>query len=198
MKRAGPVLGFSALQLSRDRDPLAQHADAPRAGDVFLDDLVQRGLVRGLPQRLADGAPRIVAVSPRERAALGYLHANCSGCHNGRGPLARLGLSLEYRFGQAPAATPAAIATALGAESRFRLRPDRPAQRIAPGAPDASLLVARLASRNPLLQMPPLGTHVVDSSANELIAAWIRADLGPARLGAAPRHEPHPRTEKQE
>src|SRR5690606_542158 len=27
---AGPVLGFSALQLSPDRDPLAPHAESPR------------------------------------------------------------------------------------------------------------------------------------------------------------------------
>src|SRR5262245_42815904 len=33
---AAPLLGFTALQLSPDRDPLAPHAEAPRSGDLDL------------------------------------------------------------------------------------------------------------------------------------------------------------------
>src|SRR5262245_37071710 len=61
-----PVLGFSALQLSPDRDPLAPHADASAAA-VNLTTLTARGLLRNLPAELQ--APRIVASSPAERAA---------------------------------------------------------------------------------------------------------------------------------
>ena len=43
---AVPVLGFTALQLSADRDPLAPHADP--GGPVDLRSLVARGLLRGL------------------------------------------------------------------------------------------------------------------------------------------------------
>ncbi len=73
------VLGFSALQLSPDRDPGALHADA---GGVDLTYLVEKGLITGLPKSLLDKAPRIAAASPTERAALGYLHGNCGHCHN--------------------------------------------------------------------------------------------------------------------
>src|SRR5512139_1057368 len=40
---AVPVLGFSALQLSPDRDPLAPHAEAPRAEREDLATLARRG-----------------------------------------------------------------------------------------------------------------------------------------------------------
>ncbi|WP_248361061.1 hypothetical protein [Anaeromyxobacter oryzae] len=46
-----PVLGFSALQLSPDRDPLAPHAERPAPGDVDLRSLVARGLVRNFRPR---------------------------------------------------------------------------------------------------------------------------------------------------
>jgi hypothetical protein len=83
-----PVLGFSALQLSPDRDPLAPHADDPAARQELttIDTLIARGLLRNLPPALR--APRIAASSPVERAALGYLHGNCGNCHNDDGPLA--------------------------------------------------------------------------------------------------------------
>src|SRR5687768_2042345 len=44
-----PVLGFSALQLSPDRDPLAPHAEAPPDGAVDLASLAASGRLRGLP-----------------------------------------------------------------------------------------------------------------------------------------------------
>ena len=50
---AVPVLGFSALQLSSDRDPLAPHADEHT--DVDLDGLVSRGLIRNLPPQCRSG-----------------------------------------------------------------------------------------------------------------------------------------------
>ncbi len=51
-----PVLGFSALQLSSDRDPAAPHADA--FGAVDLRTLAARGLLRNLPPAVLAQAPR--------------------------------------------------------------------------------------------------------------------------------------------
>lgn len=65
----------------------------PDAG-VALRTLAERGLVRGLPAHLANGAPRIAASTPVARAALGYLHGNCSYCHTLSGELA----SLKFRI----------------------------------------------------------------------------------------------------
>jgi hypothetical protein len=84
---AGPsaLPGFSALQLSSDRDPLASHCEVPAKAAVDLDDLVARGLVRGLHAELVATPPRIEAATARERAALGYLHGNCGGSHISHG-----------------------------------------------------------------------------------------------------------------
>jgi len=152
---AGPnrVLGFNALQLSTDRDPLALHAEKPAQGALDLAQLVERGLVRGLPEEFLRQAPRIAARTPRERAALGYLQANCSACHNSRGELAPLGLHLDNRL-------------VAGGSPLDSLRPR------------AELLQKRMGSRDPLTQMPPLGTHLADREALEFIRAWIREELG--------------------
>src|SRR5688572_686918 len=75
-----PVLGFSALQLSTDRDPLAPHREPSTGTD--LGSLVALGRLRNLPEALLRRPPRIMAATPTERAALGYLHGNCGYCHS--------------------------------------------------------------------------------------------------------------------
>lgn len=174
----GPVLGFGALQLSTDRDPLAPHAEEPPPGAVDLKQLVERGLVRHLPRRFAEDPPRIAAASPRERAALGYLHANCGACHSESGPLAHLDLALAHSLGAAKGAD--ALRSTLGRPSTF-VPPAfaaAPAWRIAGGDPERSVLVARMSTRDPNAQMPPLGSHAIDRDALDLLRAWVREDLG--------------------
>ena len=39
------------------------------------------------------------------------------------------------------------------------------------------MIVARIASRYPLLQMPPLGSQLVDEEAVTLIERWISEDV---------------------
>jgi hypothetical protein len=148
------VLGFGALQLAER-----------------LDELVERGLVANLPQEHLETPPRIDARSDAERAALGWLHGNCGGCHNAVGPLARLGLELDQPLGR-PAR---ALETLVGAASHTRtaLHP----RRVVPGAPEASDLLAHVASADPLTRMPPLGTRAPDRAAVELLTRWIRDDL---------------------
>jgi mono/diheme cytochrome c family protein len=171
------VLGFDALQLSPDRDPLAPHAEIPQPGSVDLDALVARGLLRGHRPGAFLPAPRIAGRTPRERAALGYLHGNCGTCHNAQGPLASLGMELDFRVA-APAEAPApALASAVGVPSRFQVGDALHAARIEPGRPAASVLFQRLATRNPFVQMPALGTRAVDEEALALVEAWIREDL---------------------
>jgi hypothetical protein len=179
------VLGFSALQLSPDRDALAPHAQPAEPGDVDLTALVARGLVRGLPAQWLASPPRVAARSERERAAVGYLHGNCSNCHNGDGPLQRLGLRFDYPVGNTGLAP--AITTSLAVTSEFT-RPGA-SLRVAPGAPAESVLVRRLAAVDPLTQMPPLGRHLRDEVAVRLIEAWIEHDLDGADALAKPR--PH-------
>jgi hypothetical protein len=168
---AVPVLGFSALQLSSDRDPLAPHAEANSA--LGLADLVARGLIRNLPASLISDPPRIAATSVAERASLGYLHGNCSHCHNDSGAPAPVDLVLAQRVTDS-GSTERVLRSMIDGRVRFRghgLGNDAPL--IAPGNPQASVLIARMRSRNPSTQMPPIGTQAPDVEALALIERWI-------------------------
>ena len=168
-----PVLGFSTLQLSSDRDPNAPHATPPEAGSLDLDALVRRGLVLGLPEDLASTPPRVRAASPIARAALGYLHGNCSNCHHAESPIASLGLSLTVRAD----GTAEALETAVDCASQYRPTGTEIQSRIVPGRPDQSLLIARVMSRNPVRQMPPMGSHRIDEQGVALLSRWIAEEL---------------------
>jgi mono/diheme cytochrome c family protein len=185
------VLGFGALQLSPDRDPGALHPGGPQPGSVDLAGLVRLGLVRGLPPSFLATPPRIDASTPRARAALGWLHANCASCHNGDGPLASLGLSFEQRIGAPRGGAAAVLATAVGVVAT--LRPGGAEWlRLAPGHPERSLVLARAGTRAPTLQMPPFGTHLVDEEAVALLSTFVREDLAgpPATAHLAQEKQP--------
>jgi hypothetical protein len=172
--RPGKILGFNALQLSSDRDPLAPHREAaagPLAA-VDLQELVRRDLIRGLPASLATTPPRIAAPTPAARAAAGYLFGNCASCHNAEGPLSPLGLDLDQSASDAGGHA-RLVGSVVGRPSRYRI-PGRDASvRVSPGNPAESALLFRMRSRDATAQMPPLGTHLVDSEAVALIERWI-------------------------
>jgi hypothetical protein len=153
---AVPVLGVGALQLSPARDPLAPHAEARAAGDVDLDALVARGWLRNLPPRMLQEPPRIAAPSPEGRAALGYLHGNCGHCHNDTAAAPPVGLVLAQKAGAGRAGYEAAIASLAGVPARYRT------------------VIERMRTRNPRVQMPPLGTQSPDTQALALIERWMR------------------------
>lgn len=170
--QSNPVLGFTALQLSSDRDPGAPHARTAHA-EVHVEDLLDRGLLRGLPAALRTAPPRIPAATADERAALGYLHANCGVCHNREGPLAGIGLDLLQSLREGPASVERTRASALSVRA---LRPVGDAEvRVAPGQPAHSVLFRRMGARDPLDQMPPLGTAVPDREALALVERWIHS-----------------------
>jgi hypothetical protein len=173
--RRSPVLGFGALQLSPDRDPNAPHRERVPEGSVDMAVLAARDLLMGLPERLLREPPRIAGRTPRERAALGYLFGNCSGCHNAEGPLASLGLDFDQRVSASEA--PRALRSAVGQPSHFAMPGAEHTLRVAPGKPEASALAFRMGSRFPASRMPPLGTRLVDDEALELVRDWIENDL---------------------
>jgi len=178
------VLGFNALQLSDDRDPLAPHAEPLPSGALTNRSLVESGKLDPPRPELASEPPRIRAASPTARAALGYLSANCGGCHNGSGPLSRIGLSLLHTE-EEPSQTEAALRTAVDVPGRYRL-PNVSADSsrvVAPGAPERSSLLYRVRSRRPASQMPPLGTVIADAEAVQLIERWIE-ELEPPHASA--------------
>ena len=173
------VLGFNALQLSPDRDPNAPHAEPITPEMVNLDILVDRKLLTHLPKRFMSDPPVVTANSPRERAVLGYLSANCGGCHNSTDPLSTLGMYLKRSIDISPEAAKLELETVIGHKSKYQipeLNVDR-SYRILPGDPSKSAITYRMATRNPYRQMPPLGTKIIDKEALELITKWIQEDL---------------------
>jgi hypothetical protein len=119
---------------------------------------------------------------PRRRArprGLSYLHANCSNCHDSKGPLSSLGASLRHSLGARTERDEPAAAV-VGRPTRYRVPgvPDGSVW-IRPGAPSSSAIVERMASRSALAQMPPLGTKVVDVAAVARLGRWIPEALQP-------------------
>jgi hypothetical protein len=66
------------------------------------------------------------------------------------------------------------VRSIVGVQSGFRpAGAPQDAARIAPGHLGASVIALRMKSRDPLQQMPPLGTSAVDAEAVALLARWI-------------------------
>ena len=172
--RPGP-LGFTALQLSPDRDPNAIHAEPLRSDMITLQTLIDEQRLSGTSGD-TDRAPRIATNNPRTRAILGYLLANCGSCHNGRGEIAAYGPTLRIdellRDGDA-------VASALVAHPTKWQVPGRVegSVLIDPTAPDQSAVLTRMRSRSPSSQMPPLGTVMRDAAAVQQITEWVSHDL---------------------
>lgn len=171
--RRSTVLGFSLLQLSAQRDPNALHAEDLADGAKDLEDLLREGLVRKLPAHLVKPA-RVRAGTPTANAAVGYLHGNCGHCHNSDGPLGYLGMDLWH----------GAAAETLGVEPGSQTTVEQLGGYVLPGTddvrwrlhprkPEHSAVLQRMSTRNPIQQMPPLGTNVVDEEAIRVIQAWL-------------------------
>jgi hypothetical protein len=169
------VLGFNALQLSPDRDPNALHAESLTSDMVTLSTLLESRQLSHAPDEWRTTPPRIAVADPDTRSVLGYLAANCAHCHNRDSDLRNLDFDLSVE----PKATPcaAALATTVDRPGRWVIptAPDM-SRRVAPSKPELSAIVARMHSRRPSTQMPPLGTSVVDVEAVALLSRWIAAD----------------------
>jgi cytochrome c553 len=177
-------LGFGALQLSTDRDPNAIHGEPLGPGMLTLATLVGEGRLAPARQDLVISPPRIRAGSPRTRAVLGYLAANCGACHDRSDAITANLPSLAYAD---LAADGDAVAKSLvGRATRWQAPgvPDGKSVVLDPGAPDHSALLARMRSRRSSSQMPPLGTVVRDQQALDALALWLATDLAAPRVAS--------------
>ena len=167
------VLSLTALQLSDDRDPLAPHAEPLQPGMLTVRTLVEEGLLTQ-PAQLRDRAPRIPG-DARTRAALGYLTANCGHCHFEGSRTATVRHPLSLPAFATPAQLRDTMATLLQRPTTWDL-PGASAgttRLLRAGAPHESAIIARMRSRRPSTQMPPLGTVLPDVEAIELLSGWL-------------------------
>jgi hypothetical protein len=169
------ILGFTALQLSDDRDAGAPHAEPLDEGMLTLAGLVEQHLLSPARPEFASTPPRIPAIAPRERAVLGYLSTNCGSCHNTTSTLA----SLELTFRQ-PAYGGGRGVVSAGLARRTKW--DRPGAIpetttvVDHATPEHGALIFRMRSRRPTSQMPPLGTVLPDHDALALVTQWASED----------------------
>ena len=177
------ILGYGALQLSSDRDPLAPHAEKAPANSLDLAALFREGRIKNAPGSWRTTPPAVVAYSPVGRAALGYLHGNCSYCHNESDPVSSVGMALNASVTAKTMDDEPAMRTAVGVRSKFQIRgiPPDHSLRLAPGDLAHSAVIFRMKSRDGLSQMPPLGTKLVDKDAVALISAWLGEEATRAR-----------------
>ena len=148
---AGGSLGLETAQLARTIDGVDQLA--------HLDML---GLFADTP----DGAALPGDDAPLEDRARAWLHVNCSQCHRPDGPAGRA--QLDLRVSTALADTKLCDGPRAG-----ELGLSDPAL-VVPGAPDRSVLLARVRSLGSV-RMPPLASLVVDDEGAALLEAWITA-----------------------
>ncbi len=168
------VLGFGTLQLDHD---------AP-AGQLDLAGLVAAGQLSVNPAPVASGPyfplPSAGAADPTTAAAFGYMHANCSGCHNARSELAA-GPSPQAIM-QLRLLTAADQRTSWAATPPYRYTVN---QRVMVGSTEpylvvpnnlaASTLYSRMTSLGPN-RMPPVGRETADDDVGvPAVRAWIQA-----------------------
>lgn len=147
----GRALGFSALQLSHDG---------------FLERLHAAGFLGVLEPKPLPGAAA-------ERAAVGYLHANCGHCHNENGSAwPDTNMTLRIGYGEAPLTATKMYESTVGVNVQHFFEPGI-TKRIAPGDPDASCVAFRPSVRGDSKQMPPLATEYVDDAGLASVRAWI-------------------------
>jgi hypothetical protein len=182
------ILGFSALQLSTDRDPGAPHAESLRSDMLTLQTLSEEKLLEPARPELVTTPPRIHAPDARTRSVLGYLSTNCGSCHNEESSIANLGLALKAASSQPGTAAPPHPRTPAPSHPRT-LAPShlfKPTSKweipnaaegdsryVTPGSPELSAILVRMKSRRPSSQMPPLGTVLHDKQAIALVSDWI-------------------------
>jgi uncharacterized repeat protein (TIGR03806 family) len=132
------------------------------------------GLLTGAPEPAA--APRTAvwddAREPLEARARAYLDANCGHCHNPKGMASNSGLNLNAEETRMSALGVGKRPVAAGRGSGGL------EVSIAPGHPEQSILVHRMASNEPGVMMPELGRNLRHEEGLKLIRDYV-ANLKP-------------------
>ena len=106
-------------------------------------------------------------LSSDENVARAYLDVNCAHCHQPGGSASNSGLDLRWEQDDPHAIGIRKPPVAAGRGSGGRM------VSIAPGDPDASILLYRMKSTEPGIAMPELGKGTVDREGVEAVHAWI-------------------------
>ena len=141
--------------------PKARNVDAPQLANWVQAELLDRAPPNERMPRSDDTSAPVAA---RARA---YLDSNCSHCHSRTGVASNSGLYLSYTETNPTALGVGKHPVAAGRGSGGR------EVSIAPGHPEASIMVYRMASTEPGIAMPELGRAMVHDEGVALVSAWI-------------------------
>ena len=164
------ILGFGAIQLSHDDD-----------GGLTLASLAQQNLLAPAPPLTAYNVPGDATA----QAALGYLQANCSHCHNDTPTgVTYPRYMLRLKVADTTVEGTHTYQTAVNVLHTWLAAPAGVGPyRIQGGDAEDSELYFRTGVRVAGEQMPPLGTKIVDDAGHALLKQWI--DSLPAPSAAA-------------
>ena len=147
----------------------------PEGAENQLAHWNRLGLLTGAPAPAQ--APRAArwddGNEPLEARARAYLDANCAHCHNPAGMASNSGLFLNLEE-RRPAALGVGKRPVAAGRGSGNLEVS-----IAPGRPDDSILIYRMASTEPGVMMPELGRTLVHAEGLDLVRRYI-ASLPPA------------------
>ena len=164
------VNGFSAIQLSEG------------ALGTTLPDLVSTHRIDIDADDVRDAD---IPGTPIERAAIGYMHANCAHCHRDsaaslcgvegccRTPACLTGLHLWVRISDVSVIDTDAYQTGVGVAALNQRTGS--SCRVAPGHSNESVLVQRMAVRGAPAAMPRIGSEQVDAAGLGDLRTWIDA-----------------------
>ena len=162
--------GFSAIQLSEG------------ALGTTLPDLVSTHRIDIDADDVRDAD---IPGTPIERAAIGYMHANCAHCHRDsaaslcgvegccRTPACLTGLHLWVRISDVSVIDTDAYQTGVGVAALNQRTGS--SCRVAPGHSNESVLVQRMAVRGAPAAMPRIGSEQVDAAGLGDLRTWIDA-----------------------
>lgn len=160
----GRVLGFQAMSLD------FQGA----TGELDLDDLASMNLLTTNPPAAGTvGGPHFpVPGTAVDKAAFGYMHANCGGCHNPTSAVFST-TTLELRLDTTKLASvnvvPARVTTVnvngtVGGLTGPIVKPNDTAN---------SVIIIRTNATTSPPKMPEIGTEIVDPAGQAALTAWI-------------------------
>lgn len=181
---SGHVLGFNLKQLRRDVK-CPDGTSEPQLARLVRDSVVA-GEVLTVPE---SSMPRLASLDDPSASldvrARSYLDVNCSVCHNPKTRFAAFDARLERDPHEQGLIDGAAYHHgSLGIDHRI----------VKPGDTARSVLLLRVASADPVLRMPPVGSNVVDRQAQQLIRQWIESLPQPVSEVA---EVPNPNTDKR-
>ncbi|HUE69855.1 MAG TPA: hypothetical protein VMP01_03115, partial [Pirellulaceae bacterium] len=153
--------------------PEAQAKESAASQNVSSDDefarLIGCGIIRPVadPAELAKVQPLVPLECesvPLQERVRSYLDANCSMCHNPGRRFAAFDTRIERTYEEQGL---------VDGHAYHHSDPTSSVRIVKPQDLPRSMLYQRLSSREPHLQMPPLGSTVVDKQAQRALAEWI-------------------------